>query len=61
MADEEEVVAVIEGPKGKAEIYEIWAGGRITEHQVRFEGKSESFTSLGEAYISAGQKTGKPT
>lgn len=31
----EEVVAVIEGTKGKAEILEIWDNGSLKEYQVR--------------------------
>jgi hypothetical protein len=58
---EEPPVAVIEGPKGKAEIFEIWENGRLLEHQVHFNGQVESFPNIGEAYIDAGQKTGKPT
>jgi hypothetical protein len=61
MAQESESVAVIEGPKGKAEIFEVWENGRLLEHQVHFNGKVESFPNIGEAYIDAGEKTGKPT
>ena len=57
----EECVAVVEGPKGKAEILEIWTGGRLLEYRVRFQGSTETFANIGEAYISAGESTGTPT
>lgn len=56
----QEAVAVIEGPKGKAEIYEIFAGGRL-EYEVRFQGEATKYKNLGEAYVEAGQKTGTKT
>lgn len=59
MADEQ--VAVVEGPKGKAEIIEVWTDGRLIEYQVRFKGKSESCSNIGEAYIEAGEKVGTKT
>ena len=59
MADEQ--VAVIEGPKGKAEIIEIWADGRLVEYQVRFDGNIETCSNIGEAYIEAGVKVGVKT
>jgi hypothetical protein len=57
----EEVVAVIEGTKGKAEILEIWDNGTLKEYQVRFEGQNETCPSLGMAYITAGEKAGRKT
>ena len=59
MADEQ--VAVVEGPKGKAKIIEIWEGGRLIEYQVRFDGAVESCSNIGEAYIEAGEKVGRKT
>jgi hypothetical protein len=59
MADEQ--VAVVEGPKGKAEIIEVWEGGRLIEYQVRFDGKVEKCSNIGEAYIDAGEKVGTKT
>ena len=61
MAAESESVAVVEGPKGKAEIFEVWENGRLIEHQVHFNGQVESYPNIGEAYIVAGEKTGKQT
>ena len=59
MANEEEVV-VIEGPKGKAGIYEIFNQGKL-EYEVRFQGQASKFKNLGEAYVEAGEKTGTKT
>ena len=61
MADDDAPVAVIEGTKGKAEIFEIWDNGSLKEYQVRFEGETESCPSLGMAYIAAGDKAGAKT
>ena len=38
----EESVAVIEGPKGKAEIFEIFTSGKL-EYEVRFAGQAQKF------------------
>jgi hypothetical protein len=54
-------VAVVEGPNGTAEIFEVMLDNRSTEYQVRFKGKTESYKSLGEAYITAGEKAGVKT
>jgi hypothetical protein len=54
-------VAVVEGPKGKAEIYEIFGDGRNLEYQVKHNDKVETFKSLGEAYIEAGEMVGTRT
>jgi hypothetical protein len=51
-------VAVVEGPKGKGEIYEITTDARTQVYQVKYEGKTEEYKSLGEAYIEAGEKVG---
>jgi hypothetical protein len=58
-----EAVAVVEGPRGKAEVHEVLdATGRNVEYQVRFAGARESFEetfkTLGEAYITAKEKAG---
>ena len=59
MADEQ--VAVVEGPKGKAEIVEVWTDGRLAEYQVRFKGDVEVCANIGMAYIAAGEKAGVKT
>jgi hypothetical protein len=50
-------VAVIEGPKGKAEIYEYLVRN-IIEYQVKFNDQTKTFNNLGEAYIEAGELVG---
>jgi hypothetical protein len=55
---DEAPVAVVEGPKGKAEIFEIWNGGRLQEYQVKYEGATETCVNIGDAYITAGEKVG---
>jgi hypothetical protein len=56
-----EQVAVIEGTKGSAQIFEVWDGGRLIEYQVRFGDEVLSCRNLGEAYILAGEKAGAKT
>ena len=54
-------VTVVEGPKGKAEVFEVAITGGSSEYEVRFQGKTDKYKSLGEAYIEAGQKAGTKT
>ncbi len=54
-------VAVVEGPNGKAEIFEVTVANRSMEYRVRFHGQTETYKSLGEAYITAGEKAGVKT
>ena len=54
-------VNVVKGPNGEAEIYEIWAGGRLIEYQVKFGDKVEKHPNIGAAYIAAGEKAGTKT
>ena len=60
MADEMSL-AVVEGPKGTAEIVEVAETGKAPEYQVRINGQKHTYKSLGEAYIEAGQKAGVRT
>lgn len=60
-AASEESVAVIEGPKGSAEIIEVWDGGRLIEYRVRYGQQTETYENIGEAYIAAGEKVGRQT
>lgn len=65
----EELLTVVEGPRGKAEIFEIIKPsppemareGQLVEYEVRFGGQRQVFKALGEAYIVAGELTGTPT
>jgi hypothetical protein len=54
-------VTVVEGPKGKAEIYELWSPGKAMEYQVKVGSNTTTFKSLGEAYIEAGEMVGTKT
>lgn len=63
MVASNEVVAVVEGPNGKAEVVEVPdASARGVEYLVRFTGQRETyeatFKSMGEAYITAKEKAG---
>jgi len=51
-------IAVIEGPKGKAEIFEKLVG-TIIEYTIRCNGQEKTVNNLGEAYIDAGEWAGK--
>jgi hypothetical protein len=54
-------VEVVEGPNGVAEIFETFESNQALQYSVVFKGETESFMSLGEAYIEAGNKAGKRT
>jgi hypothetical protein len=54
-------IEVVEGPNGAAEIYEMFQSNQALQYSVVFQDKSEMFRSLGEAYIEAGVKAGRPT
>lgn len=54
-------IEVVEGPNGAAEIYETFESNQALQYSVVFQGKTETFRSLGEAYIEAGVKSGRPT
>jgi hypothetical protein len=54
-------VAVVEGPKGKAEIYEVFGDGRNLEYKVKHNNRTDTYKSLGEAYIEAGELVGTKT
>ena len=59
---DETPIAVIEGPKGKAEIYEfVSVAAQALEYQVKFEGETQTFNNLGEAYLTAGELAGNET
>ena len=53
------LVEVIEGPNGRAELHEVQESPSLIVYEVLFEGSSERFDSIGEAYIEAGLKVGK--
>ena len=52
----------IEGPKGKAGLFEVISSGQAQpKYEVDFGGATTSFSSMGEAYIEAGVLSGTPT
>jgi hypothetical protein len=53
------LVEVVEGPNGRAELHEVQESPSLIVYEVRFEGSSERYDSIGEAYIEAGLKVGK--
>lgn len=59
------LVATIEGPLGKADLYEVERtnpnGSIEVEYEVRAGQKIEKFAALGAAYITAGEMTGTKT
>lgn len=59
------LLTTIEGPKGKAEIFEIVqpveSGGQRFEYEVRYNAESQVCKALGEAYIVAGELAGVKT
>ena len=60
MADQESIVTTVEGPRGKAEIVEVFKdGSNQPEYQVRFGGKSFPYNSEGEASIDASEMVGR--
>jgi hypothetical protein len=59
------LVAEVEGPLGKAEIYEVTSnlesGALKVEYEVRKGSQTEKHPALGAAYIAAGEMTGTKT
>ncbi len=54
-------VAVVEGPKGRAEIFEIYGPGQPLIYQLKIGDEVIEYKSLGEAYIDAGERVGTKT
>lgn len=56
------LVHTVEGPKGKATLYEVISTGQAQpKYEVEFGGATSSFNNMGEAYIEAGNLSGTPT
>ena len=59
------LVATVEGPRGKAELYEITStdpdGVLAITYEVRQGAEVHRFSALGAAYIAAGELTGAKT
>ena len=60
--DSRTLLHTIEGPKGKAGLFEVINAGQAQpKYEVEFGGATTSFSSMGEAYIEAGNMSGTPT
>lgn len=60
--DSRTLLHTIEGPKGKAALFEVISAGQAQpKYEVDFGGTTTSFSSMGEAYIEAGNLSGTPT
>jgi hypothetical protein len=57
MVQQSEVVAIVNGPNGRAEVLEVQVD-RNVEYEVVFNDQRERFKSMGEAYITAKEKAG---
>jgi hypothetical protein len=57
------VLTTVEGPNGKADLYEVEGGAAHLEieYVVAFNGKEYKFATMGEAYIEAGALAGTAT
>lgn len=57
------VLTTVEGPNGKADLYEVEEGTSHVEtvYVVEFNGETHRFATMGEAYIEAGVLAGSPT
>ncbi len=59
------LLTAVEGPKGKAEIFEVVqqaeSGGQRFEYEVRYNGDTQTCKALGEAYVVAGELAGVHT
>jgi hypothetical protein len=54
-------ITELEGPKGKAEIVEVKLPDGQPVYELRFNGTTETFHAIGEAYLEAGLKVGVKT
>ena len=54
------LVETVEGPHGRCEVYEIQESLSSIIYEVRFNNEALRFDSIGEAYIEAGIRAGKP-
>ena len=54
-------VTVVEGPNGKAEVFEVKTPDGQMVYELHFGGKKETFVAMGQAYVMAGEKAGVKT
>ena len=57
------LITTIEGPKGKAELFEVAddSTSMAVQYAVDFDGQSHEYLTMGEADIEAGELAGTPT
>ena len=59
MADRATVITTVEGPKGSADVIEIFTeGSNQPAYQVHFQGKIDTYVTEGEASIEAMEAVG---
>ncbi len=60
MAERSSIVTTVEGPKGSADVVEVFKDGtNQPEYQVHFKGKIDTYVTEGEASIEALVSVGK--
>ena len=60
MADRSSVVTTVEGPKGSADVVEVFKdGSNQPVYEVHFQGKVDTYITEGEASIEAVAAVGK--
>ncbi len=60
MAERSSIVTTVEGPKGSADVVEVFKDGtNQPEYQVHFNGKIDTYVTEGEASIEALASVGK--
>mgnify|MGYP003962977367 FL=1 len=59
MAERTSVVTTVEGPKGSADVVEVFEdGSNQPQYQVHFQGKVDTYVTEGEASIEAMEAVG---
>lgn len=60
MADQSSVVTTVEGPKGSADVVEVFKNGSNQPvYEVHFQGKVDTYVTEGEASIEAMSSVGR--
>ncbi len=60
MAERSSIVTTVEGPKGSADVVEVFKDGtNQPEYQVHYNGKIDTYVTEGEASIEALASVGK--
>ena len=55
------LLTTVEGPKGKADLFEVVDSGPQPSYEVTCGSTTQIFKSMGEAYITAGELVGTKT